>query len=317
MSASKGTIRKNIIALAICMVLSGILWLLTTMNQMQTNTVAIPLQITGIPTNMVSLHPLPTSLNLRIQATGYRLLLRQIQNSWMQNQLTIDLASEFSDTRRSVLLIPLQKKIYELGRQIGNEYKILSISPDTLYLQFDIKTTRKVKVFAPLQLGFAQGYAMRNSIEIKPDFIELIGNPSAIEGIDSISTETITNQNVSEDIQKKVAVIFPDGISSDITMVDILIPVGRMIERKFICTIQIQNNIKNDIHLLQQTVEITARVPDNKFHTLRSSDFTCIVDAIDVNNQSALLIVKPKHIPIGCSVLDIQPPAVEYLIKIP
>lgn len=299
------------------MVLSIVLWLLTTMNQIQKDMVAIPLEITGIPAHMISMQPLPSSLSLQIQSTGYRLLIRHLLNRWKKNALQIDLSKELSASNRTLLTIPLRQKIQELNKQIGEEYQILSISPDTLVFHFDIKATRRVKVHVPLQLEFAKGYAISGKVSTIPDSILLTGNQHTLEKTDSIFTQVITMRNVSEDIRKKVPFMLPDGVSSQLTLADVMIPISRMVQRQFTCYIQVRNNPDEQIQLVRHQIEITARIPENKFQTLSSSDFTFIVDAKEASEHVPLLIIKNDKIPDGCTILDIQPAAVEYLIKMP
>lgn len=299
-----------------CLLLSSVLWILTTMNQLHTDIVQFPVEYVGIPANMIPINKLPENIQIKIQASGYRLMMNRLQKTWAGKTLIINLGIDITSTNKNLLAISLQSKRHEISEQLGKQVTVLSIEPDSLRMQFDLKATRKVPVAVKTELKFAKGYGQSGPMKIQPDSITIVGKDEEINQTDSVFTFTLSESQVNKSIHRVIGIDLPGSIQSKQTEVTVNIPVEQVSEKQLTCSIEIiQTNTSPKIQLLQSQVTLKIKVPNSLYHQISANDFKLGVYSQDASPTLSKLIVRVLHKPSNVEILDIDPPAVEYLMK--
>lgn len=299
-----------------CLLLSSLLWVLTTMNQLHTDKICFPVKYTGIPAHMTPINKLPESIEIKIQASGYRLIMNRMQKKWTGKNVVINLEHELNKKNKSLLGISLQSKRNEISTQLGKQITILSIEPDSLHIQFALKAFRKVPVVVKSELQFQPGYGLSAPVIISTDSIEITGSLADIQKTDTIFTFTVQESQINKSINRIVGLDFPVGIQSRHTDVSVIFPVEQLSEKKLTCDVEvISENSGNKIELLQTQVSVKILVPNSLYHQVSAADIRLGVYSREVSATRPKLIVRVLNKPTFVQVLDITPQTVDYLIK--
>ncbi|MCX7744987.1 MAG: hypothetical protein N2167_10535 [Flavobacteriales bacterium] len=286
------------------------------MNQLHTDIIKFPVEFVGIPVNLIPVNKLPENIQMKIQASGYRLMMNRLRKTWAGKIIKIDLGKDLISKNNNLLAISLQNKRHEISEQLGNQYTVLSIEPDSLRIQFDLKATRKVPVAVKTKLNFAKGYGQSGPMKIQPDSITIVGKDEEINETDSIFTFILSESQINKSINRVIGIDFPGSIQSNQTEVTVNIPVEQVSEKQLTCPIEIiQTNTSPKIQLLHAQVALKIRVPNSIYHQISVDDFKLGVYAQEASPTISKLIVRVLIKPSNVEVLDIDPPAVEYLIK--
>lgn len=309
-------IRRKAFVFFNCLLLSSLLWVLTTMNQLHTDVIRFPVQYTGIPANMIPVNKLPGFIQIKIQGTGYRLMMNRLQKTWTGKSVVIHLENDLTKKNKSLLAISLQSKRHEISEQLGKQVTILSIEPDSLHIQFNLKASRKVPVVVKSAWQFQRGYGLNGPVTIRPDSIEITGNYAEVQKTDTIFTFTIQDSQINKSINRIVELDFPPGIQSQQTEVSVNLPVEQVSEKQLTCSLEVfSDKTDSKIELLQTQVSVKILVPNSLYHQISAADFKLGIYAREASDALPKLIVRVISKPPFVQILEIDPPTVDYLIK--
>jgi len=309
-------IRRKAFVFFNCLLLSSLLWVLTTMNQLHTDVIRFPVEYSGIPANMVPVNKLPGFIQIKIQASGYRLIMSRLQKTWTGKNVVIHLENDLTKKNKSLLAISLQSKRHEISEQLGKQVTILSIEPDSLHIQFDLKASRKVPVVVKSKWQFQRGYGQAGPLKITPDSIEITGSDAEVQKTDTVFTFTMEESQINKTINRSIGLDFPVGIQSRQTEVSVNLPVEQVSEKQLVCPLEvIANNTDSKIELLQSQVSVKILVPNSLYHQISAADFTLGIYSREASAALPKLIVRVISKPNFVQILEIDPPAVDYLIK--
>jgi len=142
--------------------------------------------------------------------------------------------------------------------------KVLSISPDTLYLTFENQKSKKVPVKANLNLSFEKQFMKYGNIVFEPDCVTVKGPVKLIEQLDSASLGAIElkDLNINTVIERQ----FPADSSSHLlefspAIVKVSIPVEKYTESEMESFVQILNNQSFKIKTFPDKVKVFLRLP--------------------------------------------------------
>lgn len=299
-----------------CLLLSSLLWVLTTMNQLHTDVIRFPVKYTGIPAHMTPINKLPEFIQIKIQASGYRLIMNRLQKTWTGKSVVIHLEHELNKKNKSLLEISLQNKRNEISNQLGKQITILSVEPDSLHIQFALKASRKVPVVVKSELQFQPGYGLYAPVIVSPDSIEITGSNADIQKTDTIFTFTIQESQINKSINRIIGLDFPVGVQSLQNEVSVIFPVEQLSEKNLICHVEVISEYSsNKIELLQTQVSVKILVPNSLYHHISAANVTLGVYAREASATRPKLIVRVLNKPSYVQVLQVNPPTVDYLIK--
>lgn len=316
MYPARQNIRRKAFVFFNCLLLSSLLWVLTTMNQLHTDIIRFPVEYSGIPANMVPVNKLPGFIQIKIQASGYRLMMSRLQKTWTGKSVVVHLENDLIKKNKSLLAISLQSKRHEISEQLGKQVTILSIEPDSLHIQFDLKASRKVPVVVKSAWQFQRGYGQAGPLIITPDSIEITGSDAEVLKTDTVFTFTMEESQINKSINRIVGLDFPVGIQSRQNEVSVNLPVEQVSEKQLVCRLEvISNNTDSKIELLQSQVSVKILVPNSLYHQISPADFKLGIYAREASATLPKLIVRVISKPTFVQILEIDPPTVDYLIK--
>ncbi|MEJ2113137.1 MAG: YbbR-like domain-containing protein [Flavobacteriaceae bacterium] len=100
-----------------------------------------------------------------------------------------------------------------MNAQFDKQIEIININPDTLRFKYDKNLVAKVPVTLKSDIQFSPGYDLRDSFDLSPDSIKIIGPNNIVSKIKNVSTEEVILKNIKSNISRIVKLKLPDSIA--------------------------------------------------------------------------------------------------------
>lgn len=304
---------SNAFVFIVCSVLALAFWFLKSMEERYVTEVSLPIEYQNFPENKILKDSLPGDIKFEVDANGWDLLaLKTGTNAY---PVSIDLST--ASGRKEINLSPNSPYLED---RLPEGLEVLSVNPRTLRIEFDKKLTKRVPVNLDARIKFAPQYALADSISIAPREVNLEGPESYIESVDTINTEPLRFDSLSESIDRQFALRLPNKpfVQANHNAVHVQIPVDKLTEGKLTIPVRIRNPLfKGTLTLVPSKVDVIYQTTLNQYESIHPEDFRVTVDASLVNTGSApdklplKLVSKPEFV----YNIRLQPGEVNYIIE--
>lgn len=195
----------------VCSVLSLLLWLVLTLRQTSTATMDAPVVVTSLPQGQALASPVPRTVEVLLEGTGYRLL------PLFSSPPVLPVAAAQRD-------VALDAQVPALPPGV----RLVGVRPRTLRLDTDAATTRRVPVVVRSLLSFTPSYTLSGSARLIPDSIEVTGARSVVEGLRGWPTETLSLPLLRDTVRVDVSLLDTLGglVTRSATSVRVTLPVA-------------------------------------------------------------------------------------------
>ena len=203
-------------------------------------------------------------------------------------------------TNKSSFIWTKEKNLFSLERFVS-PMTLLSISEDSLVFYFDKYITKSIPVKGFTEIKYASGYGNFGPLELKPDSVKVIGPGNAIQTINSIKTESISFENVKNDLRGKIKLKL-DSLENTIienTEVEYFLNVDQFTEETVDVNINVVSNFnKSSFNFFPKTVKVKFLVNVDNYVKLNPIDFKieCYIDDLLKNDYSLEVVKKPDFI---------------------
>ncbi len=261
---------------------------------------------------------MPEFIFMLVKSSGYTILQYKIKPP--SNPVNIDLnqvaLGKINDKNPRYFL---QTNLLSgsIESQLPNDVKVLDITPDTIFFQFDKVYKKKVPVVPAVKIEFRKQYSFMDISRVKPDSIWIYGPKYVIDTIHYIKTESITFKNVTKSVEKRLALQKQYYLSYSASHVLLNIPVEKFTEAKLSVPIEIRNLPDSlTMKMIPNYVLLTCQVGLSNYDKIKPYYFKASVDYKSIKATfSRKLKVSVDVFPRMISGLKIQPQKVDYIIK--
>lgn len=308
---------RKILIYIFFLIISGFLWLISSLSRQYSTTIIYPVKYINYPTNYASLNTLPKELNLKIFGYGYNLL--QYKWSTPSFPIIIDLKKKFAQKKSNhvVFAIATANEIPIINTQVGSLIEIQKIEPDTIFFEFTKVAQKKVQVKSDVTLSFDPKFAAENDLQIKPAWVSISGPYPMIDTIDFVSTENIVFTKISQNIKKTVSLVSIENIKIEPFEVTIDLKVEKFTETSIQVPLIIKNLPQNlQMHVFPKTIKATFSCGLSKCKSIQAKDFSFAVDYNEaIKNKGNQVKVELLKKPEDAKDIHFTPKNVEFLIE--
>jgi len=295
------------------LMLSILFWMLIKLSKNYIADVEFNLVYTDIPQNKLLQNEPLTKIKLSVKTVGFKLLGYSLKKRDLNYSL-----SEIIHKKGSEYYSLTKSNINFLQTQLSAETVVLNINPDTLYFDFGVKKSKKVKVVPNITIEFKPGFNIIKDFTLDPEFVTLSGPAKLIDSIDIIQTEEIIWQDVSESFENKVKLVMP---KKELTLSENIVTVKGTVEKitqgSFSLPFKVINlPSKYIISTYPKEVKIIYQVALNDYNKISENSFKiqCDYKHTEENNLEYLIPVVVEKPEILFD-LKIVPNKIEFLIK--
>jgi YbbR domain-containing protein len=309
--------RRNILVFAICLIISALFWLLLAFDGYYSASLQVPVEYINMPKERMSIEKLPSQVDITISGSGYQLI-----SYWMQpKNAKVLLDGRNIGTRSSgnstLAFLTTYNGIDFFNREHG-DVKALNISPDTLFLTFFNRGSKKVPVVLRSELNFERQYYLTDSILIKPDSITISGPIARLDSISQIKTELLSLSKINKSGTYQLKLIQEDSLLAyEPSSVEVNLAVDQFTEVIFEVPIKIEHLLSSDsLGIFPNAIQVSCLVALKDFSKLKPSAFLIAADAFDLRNSRAKsLKLYIRKSPSYVRSIQLRPESVEFIIR--
>jgi YbbR domain-containing protein len=309
-------LNRKVVTFLCCVFISVLFWLLTALSKEYTITVSYPANYVNAPKDKVVSNDLPEKINIDIRAKGFFLLAYKFRQPQIVN---IDLKYSRPLTARNNYYLLSNSQINKVTEQFSARIQIQSISPDTIFLNFNKKITKLVPVKANLTLSFDNLYQQTDSVKLIPDFIAISGAADVIRNVDHLETIPMNIKNVNHS-QEIVLYIKEPSRKGEIQLstpkVRAIINVKKYTEATIELPIEAINlPIGYTLKSFPDKVNVKYNVAFDNYDKINAQQFRAIIDYKKAEpNSNKLKVILDKY-PEEIRSIKLNPEKVEYILK--
>lgn len=282
--------------------------------------IRIPLTYTNVPADK-QLNNKGDKLTVRIRANGSDLF--SVKYFSRKHKITVNLRQ--ADLRRSryfdKYFFLTQQFSYDISNRYEFDHTLISISPDTIYLDMEEVISRRLPVKANVDLEFKPQYMLYDSISVNPPEIMVSGPASIVDTLSVIYTKKQRFSEISSNKKAVIPIILPvkdKTVRYSESEVELNIVVEQFTESSIELPV---NGINNDsgissIRTFPETVEVTYRVALKDYPLVKPEMFRLTASFNPEKDRGkTFLKVRAEKQPEFVHITRIEPDKVEFIIQ--
>ena len=287
-------------------------WFMTVLNETTEKEIPIPLQLTGIPNNIVITEPLPDTIRVVVRDKGFVLI------SYMHGDIVKPLKFNFASFARGTGKgnIPISEVQKVLGSMFYASSKIVAIKPDKLDFLFSFGMSKMVKAHIDGIVRPADTYYLARTA-ISPDSIKIYATQAMLDSIKELFTENIDLVGFKDTITKDIPLkkikgvkMVPDHITATFY--------PDMLTEKIVQVPIVSVNMPDGLALRTFPTKVNVKVVAgrSRIDAIRPESFSVVVDYADVAShpsEKCKLIL--RTVPKGVANATLETQQVDYLIE--
>ncbi len=293
------------------------IWLMIKLSNEYDSSVNYNIRFINSPGSNSIISNSDSTVILELTAKGFRLFsIKYLQNKPLINIDLNDIKLHKSRYTFSsyILTKPLHK---EISRQLKFDEILTAIKPDTLFLNLEPISRKRIPVIADIGYDFEQQYQLYGQVNISPDSIILSGPPSYIDTINSIKTKPVQLQELKSNRSLTLNLLKPFNskkvlVSSD--TVNIFIPVEKFTEASMELPIRVLNNNGLRTRLFPDKINLTYLVALKDYNKVNKEMFNVAVLLNQEGSANRILNVEIRHHPNFIKIKHFDPRQIEYII---
>lgn len=212
-----------------------------------------------------------TQVHMRVRARGYDLMRYKLFNDKeFKVPITPALDGDKPSTTSSVPTAQLRNAV---AQQLGANYELQVIIPDSISFQASRVAVKKVPVHGDFRISYAPQYMQRGAAQLTPDSVVVSGAENVLQSITEIRTEPLLEDKVSSNLSGKIDLVAPPQTVISHRRVSYDVDVQRFVEVSYelpIHAVGVPDSLS--VELLPATAKVTLSVTMEEYHLLKREE---------------------------------------------
>jgi YbbR domain-containing protein len=293
--------------------LSGIFWLLLTLNETYEKEYAVPVSITNIPKNAVLTSEETDTVKVTIRDKGYTLMTYLYGD--IINKLNMNFHNYSHNNGTGIVTSQdIQKQLY---LQLASGSRITSVKPEKLEFFYNYGAKKKVPVrwsgrVIPEELYFI------SRVTFSPDSVLIYASDQKLDSINMVYTEQLNYANFRDTLRVACELSKIKGVKMVPDKVNVSFFTDVLTE-EYIEGIPVKGINMPEGKVLRTfpaKVKVSFVTGVNVYRNLKREDFTVVADYRDIEkNPTEKCRLYLKEVPSGISRAHLATNYVDYLIE--
>lgn len=269
MEELRGDLRRNWLYLVTATLIAVFLWVGVSANEVLQRSVPTDLVVITTDPDYVLTQQEPSVQMASVVFTGRAVDLDALSVSRPRILITID---SVSSPMEDVALTPAMVK-GRGGTELG-DVRPVSVRPEQVRLHFQPRSQKVVPVIPLVRLSLAPGYVRADTVRAEPGAVAVSGPESLVDQIDSVVTNPVTREQLSESISVEVGLEQPDDpdglVEFSSNRVRVTVPVEPWREQVFRgIPVSVEASGGPGIRLSPAVVDVRISGPESKVMAVR------------------------------------------------
>jgi hypothetical protein len=290
-------------AIAVCVILSFVLWMSLTLQEQRVVTVPFPVEVGGVPSDKALTERPPSSVDVQLQGSGMD-LLRLVFNP---PTITAAAGEKTLNVEES------------LNLPRANDARVQSVTPQSINVTLEPRVVREVPVRPRLNVELSSAYELIRPPQITPGSISVAGATSVVSGLADWPTDSVRLADVRDTLRTSVPLqdTLTGLVERSADAVMVTVQAGKFAEETREVGVEVTGvpGGQNLVALQPSTVRIRYRVLfEQLFDSRRSSEFFATVSYSQIRSDTTGYVTPRIHVPSDLVIRDPEPipPRLQY-----
>ena len=307
------SMNKQFLIFVFFLVLSGIFWLMMTLNETYEKDFAVAVRLVNEPENTVITTPMTDTIRVTIRDKGFMLL--GYATSHKLHPIYLDF-NTYADTETGHGTVPTADLQKAVRQQLFSSSTLSAVKGDRFDFYFNFGLKKTVKVSLDGSIVPAKDYYLAH-VQFWPDKVTIYANRKKMDSIATVTTAFVRVTNFSDTVVKYVTLKAIDGVKIVPSKVKMVLYPDVLTEAVADVPITAVNRPPGVvIRTFPQRVKVTYSVGASMYRLVKAEDFRVVVDYKDVAahpSDKCNLYVTGK--PRGVGNVQLEMNQVDYLIE--
>ena len=311
-----GAKSKEFLVFLFFFALSAGFWLLQTLDETFEREIAIPLQLTDIPEEVVITSPLPDQIRVNVKDKGTS-LMRYWRHEITPIQLSF--ANYDNGTTYGRVRISQADLLKAVQERLISTSKVQAIRPDTLEFYYNHGLHTSVPVTITGEVDTDSHFYLLD-VHTQPSEVKVYASSAILDTLTAIPTLPVNLTQLKENTNIDVALRPIRGAKIEPAKVTLTATVDVYMENTIeVPVVSLNFPADRQLQTFPSTVKVTYTVGYARNKEVTRNNFVSVVtyeDLIALQEQGATKIpVRLKTIPEGVTNVRIEPQEIDYLIE--
>lgn len=309
---------KRIVVFLFFVFISSLFWFLNQLEATYETNISYPVRFENFPKNKVIVGEMPENFTVRVKARGFKILEYKISNTFLPYVIDVSkLTLRFHSSEKTSKFFTLTRMLEDnIDSQMGADFQVLSIKPDTLFFEFTKVVTKKVPVYSTIKAETEPQFMIKGNVIFDPDSVLISGAKQNIDTIHQVLTEEIKIGKLNKDFTDEVDIMPIKNVDISSTSASVLIRVEKFTEGSQIVEIKTLNVPDSLIlRVFPNETTVSYHVGLTDYEKVIPQLFDIIVDYDDIKSQPQKLNLKINNYPDYLQSVRVFPTSVEYIIE--
>ena len=302
----------------VCLLIAVFVWFTIQMDNDYQEVIPIPLKFKIAPRSQTLIETSDSVLYVELNEKGSELLRYRYMKS--KDSLEVSTKNVILSQREHYTggYILTSTLLDDISYQLDLAGKIISVSPDTIFLSFKKEKRKKVPVSADLQIRTTTQHMLYGTVTYEPDSVVLKGPEDIVGGLDAAFLGTIEFSDLNTNTENTFPVLISQqnkSVTASPEMIKVFIPVEKFTEAVIKVPISIQTDSSLNIKLFPEAVELNCLVALKDYAQVTPGMFKVTADfsTVDLETENEVKL-KVTEFPTTLKINRIDPEKAEFII---
>ena len=302
-------LNKEFLIFLFFLALSGIFWLMMTLNETMEREFKIPVRLTGVPRNAVMTGELADTVRVTIKDKGFTLVTYDFR------PLTFRFSS-YADEDTGEGVVPVADVQKQVLSQMYGSSKLLQLKPGKFDFYFTYGSSKKVPVVFRGKITTHKSYYLAHT-EFKPSMVTVYANKQQLDQLQAVEIEPFNYRNLQDTIRQMVKIKKIRGIKIVPPMVRISVYPDVLTEESVEVPVTAINMPPGMVlRTFPSKVTVRFTIGASLFRTINPSLFKVVVDYEELAaNPSDKCTLQLRSVPRSVSKASLEMDRVDYLLE--
>ena len=302
-------LNKEFLIFLFFLALSGVFWLMMTLNETMEREFKIPVRLTGVPRNAVMTGELADTVRVTIKDKGFTLVTYDFR------PLTFRFSS-YADEDTGEGVVPVADVQKQVLSQMYGSSKLLQLKPGKFDFYFTYGSSKKVPVVFRGKITTHKSYYLAHT-EFYPSMVTVYANKQQLDQLQAVEIEPFNYRNLQDTIRQMVKIKKIRGIKIVPPMVRISVYPDVLTEESVEVPVTAINMPPGMVlRTFPSKVTVRFTIGASLFRTIKPSLFKVVVDYEELAaNPSDKCTLQLRSVPRSVSKASLEMDRVDYLLE--
>ena len=294
--------------------LSGVFWLMMTLNETYEKEVAVPVNIVGVPKSMVVTSDVEDTLRVTVRDKGYTLVFYLYSDYIKPVKINFSTYANRQTWRGVVPQSDLQKMV---SAKLAGTSKVTAVKPDKLEYYFTFGYYKKVPVRLAGVVNPGRGYYLART-QVVPDSVAVYASRGLLDSIKFVQTDPIRIVNFNDTVTRMVPLAQNKRMKAEPSAVQVVLYPDVLTEESMEVPIRAINMPEGKVlRTFPSRVRVRFSVGASMFRNVKPDQFLIVADYNELVKQtSSKGALHLRSMPHGVRNASLEMQTVDYLIEL-